>query len=195
MRQEIPRKSIHLLTNSIIPFVYYFFKIPQMWMSALLGLGAITFVIIDLGRTRNIWISKVFRKYFNGMMRAHELDGKLTGASYLLIGSFITVMLFPRGIAVLALLFATFGDTFAALIGKKFGKIKIWNKTLEGSLAGLIACLLIAQIIPDVSNIVKYSGAFAAMIIEVMPIKIDDNLRIPLFSGIIMDIVLFLCKI
>jgi len=192
MRQEIPRKALHLLTNSIIPIVYYFFDIPQMWMSALLGLAAITFVTIDLGRTRNIWISKVFRKYFNGMMRTHELDGNLTGASYLLIGSFITVMLFPKGIAVLALLFATFGDTFAALIGKKFGRIKILEKTLEGSLAGLIVCLLISHIFPDVPNLVKYSGAFSAMFIELMPIKIDDNLRIPFFSGLVMDIVLFL---
>jgi dolichol kinase len=160
-------------------------------MSALLGLCAITFVIIDLGRSRHIWISKIFRKYFNGMMRTHELDGKLTGASYVLIGSFITVTLFPRYIAVLALLFASFGDTLAALYGKKFGKIKIWNKTLEGTIAGIIACILVAQFIPEVSNIVKYSGAFAAMFIELMPIRIDDNLRIPLFSGIIMDIVLF----
>lgn len=191
MRQEIRRKSIHLFTNSLIPIAYLIFDIPQMWMSALLGLGAITFVIIDLGRSRHIWISKIFRKYFNGMMRSHELDGKLTGASYVLIGAFITITLFPRHIAALALLFASFGDTFAALYGKKFGKIKIWNKTLEGTIAGILACILVAQFIPEVSNIVKYSGAFAAMFIELMPIRIDDNLRIPLFSGIIMDIVLF----
>lgn len=192
MKQELSRKALHLITNSLIPIIYYFVDIPQMWMSELLGLAAILFVTIDLGRTRNIWIAKVFRKFFNPMMRSHELDGKLTGASYLLIGSFITVMLFPKPIAVLALLFATFGDTFAALYGQRFGKIKIWNKTLEGSIAGLLVCLLLAWFIPDVPNIVKYSGAFAAMFIELIPIRIDDNLRIPLFSGLVMDIVLFL---
>ena len=191
MRQELPRKSLHLITNSIIPIVYYFLDIPQMLMSELLGLAAIMFIIIDLGRTRNIWIAKVFQKFFNRMMRSHELDGKLTGASYLLIGSFITVMLFPRGIAVLALLFATFGDTFAALIGKKFGRIKIGSKTLEGFLAGFAVCLLISFLVPDVPNIIKYFGAFSAMFIELMPIRIDDNLRIPLFSGLVMDIVKF----
>lgn len=191
MRQELPRKALHLATNSVIPIVYYFFDIPQMIMSELLGLGAIMFIIIDLGRTRNIWIAKVFQKFFNRMMRSHELDGKLTGASYLLIGSFITVMLFPRGIAVLALLFATFGDTFAALIGKKFGRIKIGAKTLEGFIAGFVVCLIISQLVPDVPNIIKYSGAFSAMFIELMPIRIDDNLRIPLFSGLVMDIVKF----
>jgi len=191
MRQELTRKVLHLVTNSIIPIAYYFLDIPQMIMSELLGLSAIMFIIVDLGRTRNIWIAKVFQKFFNRMMRSHELDGKLTGASYLLIGSFITVMLFPKGIAVLALLFATFGDTFAALIGKRFGRIKIGEKTLEGFIAGFVVCMLIAQIVPDVPNVIKYSGAFAAMFIELMPVRIDDNLRIPLFSGLVMDIVKF----
>lgn len=192
MRQELSRKILHLITNSLVPIIYYFVDIPQMWMSELLGLAAILFVIIDLGRTRNIWIAKVFKKFFNPMMRSHELDGKLTGASYLLIGSFITVALFPKPIAVLALLFATFGDTFAALYGQRFGKIKIWNKTLEGSLAGLLVCFIIAWFISDVPDAVKYFGAFAAMFIELMPVRVDDNLRIPLFSGLIMDAVLFL---
>jgi len=191
MRQELTRKVLHLVTNSIIPIAYYFLDIPQMIMSELLGLSAIMFIIVDLGRTRNIWIAKVFQKFFNRMMRSHELDGKLPGASYLLIGSFITVMLFPKGIALLALLFATFGDTFAALIGKRFGRIKIGEKTLEGFIAGFVVCMLIAQIVPDVPNVIKYSGAFAAMFIELMPVRIDDNLRIPLFSGLVMDIVKF----
>jgi len=186
MRQEIRRKAIHLFTNSLIPIVYLIFDIPNIWMSAILGIASITFVIIDLGRTRNIWISKFFGKFFNGMMRSHELDGKLTGASYVLIGSFMTVSLFPKEIAIMALLFASFGDTFAALYGKKFGKIKIWNKTFEGSIVGLIACFIIASFFPQIPNYVKYSGAFAAMFIELLPIKIDDNLRIPLFSGIVM---------
>lgn len=189
MRQEIQRKSIHLIANSLIPIAYLVFGIPKMWMSALLGLASITFIIIDLGRSRHIWISNIFRKFFNGMMRSHELDGKLTGASYVLIGAFITVTIFTKEIAIVALLFASFGDTFAALIGKKIGKIKIWNKTLEGTIAGFLACILITWFIPGLPTLVKFIGAFSAMFIELIPIRIDDNLRIPIFSGFIMLIV------
>ena len=35
-------------------------------------------------------------------------------------------------------------------------------------------------------NIVIIFGALSAMIIEIIPVSIDDNLRIPLFSGTIM---------
>ena len=120
------------------------------------------------------------------MLRSHELAGKLTGASYVFIGAFISVIIFPKEIAILALLFTAIGDTAAALYGRKFGKIKIWTKTLEGSIVGLIACFTIALFFPQIPIIIKFSGAFAAMFIELLPIKIDDNLRIPLFSGVIM---------
>ncbi len=188
MRQELFRKTIHLCTNSIIPLAYLFLNIPRIWMIIIIGTVSVVFVIIDFGRTRNGWLSEIFGKLFNGMLRSHELEGKLTGASYVLIGSFISVTIFPKEIAVLALLFTTFGDTAAALYGRKFGKLRIWNKTLEGSIAGLIACLIITLFFPQIPNIIKFSGAFAAMFIELLPIKIDDNLRIPLFSGFIMYI-------
>lgn len=186
MRQEIIRKAIHLSIYSFIPLAYLFLDISKIWMIVLLGIGSVTIVIIDIGRTRDGWISKIFGKLFNGMLRSHELDGKLTGASYVLIGSFVSVVIFPKEIAILALLFTAIGDTAAALYGKKFGKFKIWNKTLEGSIVGLIACFIIASFFPQIPNIIKFSGAFAAMFIELLPIKIDDNLRIPLFSGIVM---------
>ena len=186
MRQEIIRKAIHLCISSFIPLAYLFLNISKLWMVLLIGITSIAIMIIDLGRTRNGWISKVFRKLFNRMLRLHELDGKLTGASYVFIGSFISVVIFPKEIAILALLFTAFGDTAAALYGRKFGRLKIWDKTLEGSIVGLIACIIIALFFPQIPNIIKFSGAFAAMFIELLPIKIDDNLRIPLFSGIVM---------
>ena len=186
MRQELLRKTIHLFTNSLIPLVYLFLKIPRFWMAVLLGIVSFGIVIIDLGRTRYSWISKIFGKLFNRMLRSHELDGKLTGATYVFIGAFISVAIFPKEIAVLALLFTAIGDTAAALYGRKFGKIRIWNKTLEGSIVGLITCFIIVLFFPQIPNIVKFSGAFAAMFIELLPIKIDDNLRIPIFSGFAM---------
>lgn len=189
MRQELFRKTIHLSANSLIPLAYLFLNIPKIWMAILIGIASVVFVMIDIRRTRNGWLSKIFAKLFNSMLRSHELEGKLTGASYVLIGSFISIVIFPKEIAVLALLFTAIGDTAAALYGRKFGKLRIWNKTLEGSIAGLIACVIIALFFPQIPNIIKFSGAFAAMFIELLPINIDDNLRIPLFSGIIMYII------
>ena len=188
MQQEIRRKTIHLIVNSLIPVIYLFINIPKIWMVILLGIATVFVILIDLGRSRDGWLSRIFTKLFKKMLRTHELNGKLTGASYVFIGAFISVTIFPKEIAVLVLLFTAIGDTAAALYGRRFGKIKIWNKTVEGSIVGLIACFIIASFFPQIPNIVKFSGAFAAMLIELLPINIDDNLRIPLFSGFIMYI-------
>jgi dolichol kinase len=38
----------------------------------------------------------------------------------------------------------------------------------------------------NLPNVIIIIGAFSAMIIELIPVSLDDNLRIPLFSGTIM---------
>lgn len=189
MRQEFLRKLIHIVFNTIIPLGYLWLNIPKMWMLILLGIASVAVIIIDLSRHSDGWIADIFSKYFNAMLRPHEINGKLTGASYVIVGSFISVAIFPKEIAILALLFTAVGDTFAALYGRRFGKIKIWNKTLEGSVVGFLSCIIVALFFPQIPNILKFGGAFAAMFIEVLPINIDDNLRIPLFSGLIMLII------
>ena len=77
----------------------------------------------------------------------------------------------------------------ASLVGRKFGKIKFYDKTIEGSLAGLISCLLSGYLVQlSLPFVVVFSGAFAAMFIELLPISIDDNISVPLFAGTIMVI-------
>ena len=67
--------------------------------------------------------------------------------------------------------------------------MKFYNKTIEGTLAGLIVCLLSGSLIQlTLPLLVVYSGAFAAMFIELLPLPIDDNLSVPLFAGTIMVI-------
>ena len=120
------------------------------------------------------------------MLRGHELKGKLTGATWVIIGSLITITIFSKNVAVIALIFMSLGDTAAGLIGQKFGKHKVGNKSWEGFLGGLIVCFIIAIIFPFLPLKISLSGALAAMIMELLPIPLDDNFKIPLGSGAIM---------
>jgi dolichol kinase len=83
----------------------------------------------------------------------------------------------------------------ATVIGEKFGKRKAFNKSLEGSLACLSACLLIGIVMATVNPTLVISvaivGAVSAMIVEFLPLPIDDNFTIPLFSGGIMTLTEF----
>lgn len=75
------------------------------------------------------------------------------------------------------------GDIAAALIGQTFGRTKIGNKTIEGSLGCLVVCALTAYGMNILPLSVSLFGAFMATIFEALPIEIDDNILIPLGSG------------
>ena len=180
--EEIKRKIIHL-SNSVIPLSYYFFVEDRMMMIWVLLSITICFVTVDYFRFRIGWIQKWFRIFFSSMLRKHESEGKLTGATWAFIGATISVFLFEKDIAVLALLFMSVGDTVAALIGQQYGKIKIGEKTIEGFAGGLVSCIFISIFFPSVIWINSIAGSLIASLIELSPIPVDDNLMIPLISG------------
>ena len=92
-KEEIKRKIIHL-GNSVIPLSYYFFVQDRMTMVWILFSVTICFVTVDYFRSRIAWIQKWFRIFFSPMLRKHELEGKLTGATWVFIGGTISVFLF-----------------------------------------------------------------------------------------------------
>ena len=117
-------------------------------------------------------------------MRDNEKEGELTGATWVFVGALFTILLVPYPYSILALLFLSVGDSFAAIIGIKFPLIKVGGKTLSGSAAGFLACIIIGFIVDlSIRYEIVFFGAIMAMVIELIPLPINDNLSIPLFSG------------
>ena len=68
---------------------------------------------------------------------------------------------------------------------KKF--IKIGDKTLSGTLSGFIASFLIVLLInQSLLPIIILSGSIVAMTVELIPSRLNDNLTMPIISGLIM---------
>ena len=108
------------------------------------------------------------------------------GATYFLFAVLLTILLFPKPIAIASMLILILADTSAALVGKGIGKTPIFGKTLEGSMAFFFCALLIVWAYPKLN---RFSGSLAALgatVIEVLPTGIDDNLTIPLVAAGIM---------
>ena len=188
-RSEYYRKIIHIF-NLVIPFTYLFFLESRFQVLRILVPLTLFAIVIEYLRVRLGVIKKIFNNFLISMLRVNEIDGKYTGATWVFIGSTLTIAIFPKEIAVISLVYMSLGDTIAGLVGRKFGKVKFYNKTIEGTLAGLIVCLLSGYLIQlTLPLIVVFSGAFAAMFIELLPLPIDDNLSVPLFAGTIMVIV------
>ena len=183
---ELLRKLLHL-SNLIIPFTYLlYFDSKVEILIILLPITSFS-LLIEYLRINSKSVKNIFDKYLFLMLRNHEKSGKYTGATWVFISSILSIGIFPKDIAIISLIYMSIGDTAAGLIGRKYGKIKIYNKTLEGALAGFIICLMVGLMIDlNISKTILTIGALSAAIIELLPISIDDNIRIPLFSGTVM---------
>jgi dolichol kinase len=139
------------------------------------------------------------------MLRSQE-HTKTTGATFILGGAFLCSLVFIDSpyISFITLTLFILGDGAAALIGMSIGRTKILNKTLEGSLACFLMCMMLfAFLFPYVPFLFEKSGkisiplmittSLSITLLELIPIKIsnnrmiNDNLYVPVLAGLIFD--------
>ena len=182
--KEFYRKLLHLASCSIALSYLWFFKDKSI-MLIIVGTLTLMSIVIEISRNKNNIIQKIFKRHFNFMLRKDEIKGSFTGATWLLLGNFLTIFIFPIFVAVPALLYLSIGDAIAALVGTNFRRFTIGKKSLVGSffgfLCGLIFVSLVNKVLPF--HILMF-GSIVAMITEILPIRFDDNLTIPLLSGL-----------
>ena len=186
---EIFRKLIHI-SSLVIPLIYFFLIKDKTVMATILIILTLISLLIENARiNREGYVRFFFHKYLKSVLRSNELKGHLTGATWMLIGFTFSVIIFDFEVSVLALLFLSVGDAVAALVGSALPIGKIWGKSILGSLSGFLSCVLLGLIINDtLSTQIIIFGAISGMFIELIPLKINDNFAIPIFSGLIMQI-------
>ena len=185
---ELNRKLVHL-ASLFIPIGIYF--LPKRTCIQLLFLLTVLFLSIEILRMVHRPTSKLFYTLFGLIIRRKERF-MLTGSTTLLMSALVSVLLFQKPIAITALCFLIMGDTMAALVGKSFGRIKVFRKTIEGSLACFCTCLIVVLVVPRMEFTVGLAGALVATLIELLPIPLDDNFLIPILSGAAMQYALTL---
>jgi dolichol kinase len=186
--KELNRKLVHLF-SLVIPIGIYF--LSKRTCIQILFLMTVLFLSIEILRMVHRPTSKIFYTLFGPILRRKERF-TLTGSTTLLMSSLVSVLLFQKPVAVAALCFLILGDTMAALVGKSFGRIKVFRKTIEGSLACFATCVIIVFFVPPLEFFVGLIGALVATLIELLPIPLDDNFLIPILSGAAMQYALTL---
>lgn len=182
---ELMRKGIHL--TSILIILVYAFLGKQETQTLLIVYLVIILSIEHLRLDRGIKLP-----VFHILLRQKEKQG-LGSHVYFTLGALIAVSVFSMDVAFTAILMTTFGDMSAALIGKRFGKIRIFGngKSLEGCIAEFIVDLTIAVLLLG-NPLVAILMAFVATYVETTFVNIDDNLAIAVFSGIFAEAVFLL---
>ena len=186
---EVLRKSVHLVSILIVLIYEFFGKEVILWV---LMVFLVTVLILDYFRLEH----GMRIPFFYIMYREHEAD-RLGGHIYFALGAISAIALFSKEIAYAAILMTTFGDLAAALIGKFYGKRRVFkkifknDKSIEGSVSEFTIDFLIGLLILG-NPVVSLIMAFFATLTETAVNKIDDNLVVPIFSGFFGQITLIL---
>jgi dolichol kinase len=185
----VVRKCIHL-SSSVIP-VFYFFTPKGTALAVSAALMALA-LAVDVGRHYHPPLAKLFHALFGPLLRRHEDDSRakrLTGATWVLIASTVSILVFPKLIAITAFLVLIVSDLAAALVGRKFGSRRFLGKSAEGSAAFFVTALVVIAATPKIAYLpgeyaLGAAAAAAATLVEASSIGVDDNFSVPLAVGL-----------
>lgn len=184
------RKIWHMGTGLLGLFIFFKLEIEARKMAIVLfGLG-VTGLITDLLRINIPAFQKKLNGSFRYLMRESERTS-ITGFPYYAFGTSFSLFFYETKIAVLSVLYLVFADPISSLIGVLYGKDKILpNKSVQGSVAGFIVCYLLTLVYGMAYGafgldllIFSIVGGIIGSLSELLSIKIDDNLVIPVASG------------
>ena len=110
-----------------------------------------------------------------------------TGSTYFVAGALFTFLVFDIDVAANAVLLLAVGDPVAAAVGSRWGRHRWRGKSLEGSLACLVAAGVAgALLLPThlgLSLPLIGLAAVATALFELLPLPVNDNLRVPLLTA------------
>ncbi len=187
---EVKRKSVHLFAL-VIPLLYLI--VPQYLSMLILAVFAFISILMDLFKYYDKRFRLLYVKIGGKLLRPHEIK-RFTASSYILCSALIALVAFDKWVTIIVLTFIILGDIAAAIFGKRFGKHHtIENKTLEGSMAFFIAAYFGGIAFKVFAGIeapwtALFMGSLTATVLESLPLGIDDNLTVPLLTGVLLQL-------
>lgn len=185
---EVGRKALHLLALSI-PFGAWWLGMPAALY--LLAPAALVAVLADVTRAFSPSFNAVIRGIFGTLMRAEELPAvrtgvRFNGATCVLVGAALMVLVFPLRVAVPVLIMTMLSDAAAALVGRRWGRHP-WGSlsaTMEGTAAFVATGLGVMTFVPSVATGPAVAGVGVAALVEALPLPINDNIRVPVAAAL-----------
>jgi len=182
LKKEIVRKSVHLLTAGIILVNIFSYELAI----TLTIFTILLYIFSEFMRLKKI---KIFylTKLIETCARPDEKNKFILAPLTLAVPILLALLFLNPGIAYPTVITVSISDSFATLIGMRFGKKRIFEKkTLEGSSTFFLFTFVIFYFFTNI--FVTFFSAAILTLVELFSKKID-NLTIPLFSAIILSLV------
>ena len=189
--KHIGRKLYHLFGGLGLLSLYYLLG----RRNALVCYGLLFMVVlaVDITRLRVPAFNQFIQTRLSSFIRKNEAN-KITGTAPYVLGIGLTLLFYRTDIATAAICFLAFGDVAATTVGERYGRTKIvGDKSLEGTLAfaviavasGLALTVAGVRLAPGLI----VAGALVAAGVELVPLRVNDNLVIPVVSGGAMELI------
>ena len=179
-RTELVRKSIHFLIalTPVMATINY-----PLTVLALMA-GVLGYTVMEQLRLAGVEVPLV-SALTNMSSRPRDMGHFVLGPVTLGLGALLALLLFPSPAACIGIYALAFGDGFAALIGKLYGRNRpafLFGKSVEGSIACFVAVFLAAWLVSR-NYAVSLAAAVTATAIEALPLEDYDNVALPLVVG------------
>jgi phosphoserine phosphatase len=186
-KNDAAREIIHA-SGIFVPILAALIGIPIVSLTIIAVL--VLYLVSEYMRTEGKRMPIIY-SITRGAAAPTELYQLVLAPAYFATGILLALLLFPMPANYAAIAIFTLGDSFASIFGSTFSKTKLpfnKDKSLEGSTAGFIAALIGGSVF--VSPLFALVGALVAMIVESLPLPINDNLMIPICTGIALTLIL-----
>jgi dolichol kinase len=178
------RRLLHAL-NGVVTVLALVFLFPGREALVVLG-GLLLFLLgMDWVRLRDPRANLLFFRWFRVLASPREERG-IASSTWYTVGVFLGVLLFPRSAVIPAILVLALADPAASVIGRRFGRRPLGKGSLEGSAVFALVAFLVLS--PFVGAGVAALGALAAAAAEVLPVRLDDNLTVPLTVAMVLTL-------
>lgn len=189
-----PRTTFHMASGVTCAVLYQFFLTRWQAEAVLL---AIFFAFGALEVTRRMsgrWNAFLTHTVFKSIARPREYT-KLNSSFLYVMALALVTPVFSRPAVLCGALILAFGDPAAAWIGRRYGKVKLYqSKSVVGSLAfvaagTIVSCAFLFGFYPELPVSQRLLAAFFASAVgaaaEVFSGRLDDNLTIPIASVLV----------
>ena len=184
MKGEYLRQLIH--ASGIFIVILSYFLSPLILILICIAIVLFVEAIFRIVKTHNIF-------FFSTFLKKCKREDDEKGFVYFFIGIILTIYLFQFNMAIAnaAIIILLFGDSSSTIFGKRFGKTLLpWSKrkTIIGTLAFFVVAFIGAS--TQLPLLPSLFGALCGALTEAYS-PIDDNIPIPVVSGIAMSLVIY----
>ncbi len=183
---EMIRENIHA-SGFFVPVIAGLIGIPAT--IAIILAVSVAYLVSELSRLdkKNLPLISSITRHAASQI---ELYGFVAAPLYFAVGILLTLILFPFHASGAAIGMFALGDSTASIFGGIFGKRLPYNKgkTLAGTLAGFFFAFLAGTFF--VSPLFALAGAAFAMFIESLPLPLNDNIVVPVATGLFLTVLI-----